>query len=444
MSANTSLFSGRQYLLAALVVLMAVLDPFGLSTSSDDASARWLNRVFASSYNSIGQQQIAVVIIDDAYLLRNNTYWPMPYSAQSKLFKRLLSFEPKAVFVDLLYSHDHSLGDPAQGSQLLTRVFERYQRQGIGLSLANTGEVRGQNGQTNTLTPLAQVSTPALVSWSGLGDKYPLALKTPQGVMESPALALYREYCQGRTCAELPADGQAASQAPPMAVQWGFKLSPEQSKIADISDCATSSGVFIDVAKQLLRAVFWKLGSAAPTLCPYTLTLTASDLEVTSTEDRALITGLLKDRLVLVGANITSTADLVQSPVHGKIPGVYVHAMALDNLITLGMNYDRDPDSFPNVDINKLDLIELFLLGMIVLLKALHQRCRETQRGVNRWQGFRGWFFGRAWPSWLSVLLLLGLTSWALHRMHITPVNVLAVLLISLALFSEQAEARKG
>ncbi len=56
--------------------------------------------------------------------------------------------------------------------------------------------------------------------------------------------------------------------------------------------------------------------------------------------------GLLRDRLVMVGASITSTGDLVQSPVHGLIPGVYLHAMALDNLIYKGMDYDREPANF--------------------------------------------------------------------------------------------------
>ncbi|MEX5590936.1 CHASE2 domain-containing protein, partial [Pseudomonas urmiensis] len=89
---------------------MAILAPFGLASSSDKASAQWLNRMFASHYPSLGQQRVAVVLIDDAYLMRNNSSWPMPYGEQSKLFKRLLAYKPQAVFVDLLYSHDHSLG----------------------------------------------------------------------------------------------------------------------------------------------------------------------------------------------------------------------------------------------------------------------------------------------------------------------------------------------
>ncbi len=146
------LFKYRRYWLAALIVLLAILDPFGLASSSDKASAQWLNRMFASHYAHEGQQRVAVVLIDDAYLMRNATSWPMPYGEQSKLFKRLLAFKPKAVFVDLLYSHDHSFGDPARGSQLLANVFERYQRQGIPLWLANTGVVRMHRMSIGTIT----------------------------------------------------------------------------------------------------------------------------------------------------------------------------------------------------------------------------------------------------------------------------------------------------
>ena len=230
MSKNPPLFNRRRYLLAFFIVLLAVLDPFGLASSSDKASAQWLNRMFSSKYPSTGQQHITVVLIDDAYLMRNNTSWPMPYNEQSKLFKRLLAYKPKAVFVDLLYSHDHSLGDPTRGSQLLANVFERYQRRGIPLLLANTGVTRGENGQANTLEQFAAFSQPGLVVWDGVDDKYPLAMPTSLGVMETPALALYRQFCKDAPCTDLPEDAEAASRLQPIAVQWGLKLAPERHR----------------------------------------------------------------------------------------------------------------------------------------------------------------------------------------------------------------------
>lgn len=440
MSATPPLFSRWQYFLGAVVLLLAVLDPFGISSSSNNASAQWLNRVFASSYQSKGQEKIAVIVIDDAYLMRNNTYWPMPYSEQSKLFKRLLAYKPKAVFVDLLYSHDHSKGEPAQGSQLLANVFERYRRQGIALLLANTGHSRGEDGQANTLASLSQTSSPTLVVWSGFSDKYPLAVETPLGVMETPALSLYREYCKEHPCAELPNDARAAMKEPPIAIQWGLNLAPEQINIADIAHCSTTNGVILNFLKQLSQAVFWKLGDSAQVRCPYSLTLSASDLEVSTTEDRALLAQLLRDRLVLVGANITSTGDLVQSPVHGKIPGIYLHAMALDNLITLGMQYDREPANLLNFEVNWLDILEISLLGLIALLKAAHERSLAAFNASGSVLQ-RSAFFKSPIPSWLLVIGVLIALSYWLHAIHITPVNVLAALTLSLVLFSEKLEA---
>lgn len=439
MPARSPLFTRWQYVLGALVVALAILDPFGLASSSNHASAQWLNRVFASKYERTGQQQIAVILIDDAYLMRNRTHWPMPYDEQSKLFKRLLAYKPKAVFVDFMYSHDHSQGDPALGSQLLANVFERYRHQGIPLLLANTGQVRGEEGQANTLPNLEQVSSPALVVWSGLGDKYPLAVETPLGLMETPAFSMYRVFCQSQTCVDLPGDTQAAAQSPPIAIQWGINLAPQQMRIADIAHCSTPGNLYADMFNEFFQAVFWKMADTSQSRCLYNFTLSASDLEASTTQDRALLAELLRDRLVLVGANITSTGDLVQSPVHGKVPGIYLHAMALDNLVTKGMDYEREPADLLNFNINWLDLTELALIGLIAFFKALHERnsaSEFTEPRVSRLRAVISFLV----PIALVVLVLVLLSYW-LHRLHYTPVNVLAVLMLSLAIFSERIEA---
>ncbi|MGY2232411.1 CHASE2 domain-containing protein [Pseudomonas tolaasii] len=435
------LFTLRRYGLAVFIVLLAILDPFGLASSSDKASAQWLNRMFASHYANDGQRQVAVVLIDDDYLMRNDTSWPMPYGEQSKLFKRLLAYKPKAVFVDLLYSHDHSLGDPARGSQLLANVFERYQRQGIPLWLANTGLARGEAGQANTLAPFAEVSRPALVAWDGVDDQYPLAVNTPVGLMETPALAMYRVYCATQPCKPPPVDAKTAAQRQPITVQWGLKLAPEQAQIARLPDAAPPRHFLLDAVMQFFQAVFWKLDDSALSPYPYTLTLTPTDLEVTDPAAQALVAELLRDRLVLVGARIASTGDSVESPVHGQLPGVYLHAMALDNLINAGMDYDHEPANFPRMPFNWLDLLELGLLALIAVFKALHARRLANQPAWSRWPQLEAKLFRSPYPSWLMVMVVLIAISAALSLAHITPVNVLGIVLLSLVLFSERIEA---
>ncbi|WP_338493895.1 CHASE2 domain-containing protein [Pseudomonas trivialis] len=441
MFSTPRLFNKRRYLLAVFIVVLAILDPFGLASSSDKASAQWLNRMLSSSYPGVGQQHVAVVLIDDKYLMRNGTSWPMPYGEQSKLFKRLLTYKPQAVFADLLYSHDHSLGDPTRGSQLLANVFERYQRQGIPLWLANTGQTRGEEGQANTLTPFTQVSRPALVKWEGVDDQYPLAVHTQVGLMETPALALYRVFCATQHCDAPPVDAEAAAQRQPIAVQWGLKLSPDQARIADIADAKPPRHFLLDAVMQFFQAVFWKLNDPAQQIYPYTLTLTASDLEVTNPDDQALIAELLRGRLVLVGARIESTGDLVDSPVHGQLPGVYLHAMALDNLITKGMDYTHEFADFPYLPLNWLDVLELTLLTLIAVLKALHAR---QVAGHGPWSPLRRLektLFTSPYPSWLLVMAMLIAASVVLSVNNIAPVNVMGIILLSLVLFSERIEA---
>src|SRR5690606_21529174 len=76
--------------------------------------------------------------------------------------------------------------------------------------------------------------------------------------------------------------------------------------------------------------------------CPYTTTLHPQLLYQPGVHDNELFNYLLQDRLVLIGANITGVGDWVETPTHGKLPGVYLHAMALDNLIELGAGHARD------------------------------------------------------------------------------------------------------
>jgi CHASE2 domain-containing sensor protein len=429
--------SFRQVVMGVFFVVFTLLDPFGLSSSSDAASERWLNRMFASGYGHLGQQQIAVVLIDDAYLQRNGTFWPMPYDEQSKLFKNLLGFKPKAVFADLLYSHDHADGQAGKDSQLLANVFERYQRRGIPFFLANSGVAQKEAGHVNALESLSSASSPALVQWSGFDERYPLAVSTSMGTLETPALALYREYCRDRLCADIPADAASAVTAPPMAVQWGLNMPPEQSSVARADDCRAIGGLAEEFWKQLMHAVFWKLDdSDDKPVCRYALTLTATDLEVTDEQDRELIGRLIANRLVLVGADITSASDLTESPVNGLVPGVFLHAMALDNLITQGMKYDRDPESVRGTNFNWLDLLSIVLVGVIALIRCLHQRASEDFEACDRLTRVR---VGLLSPlaSWIVVLGFLWLLSQVLNATHITPVNVLGVLLISLVLVAD-------
>lgn len=115
--------------------------------------------------------------------------------------------------------------------------------------------------------------------------------------------------------------------------------------------------------------------------------------------------------------------------------------MALDNLIYKGMDYDREPANFPGFNLHWVDLLELGLLALILVLKALHARRLAGLPSWTRWHAQEVRFFTSPYWSWGLVMLMLLAVCGVLYLNHITLVNVLGIVLLSLALFSERIEA---
>ena len=57
--------------------------------------------------------------------------------------------------------------------------------------------------------------------------------------------------------------------------------------------------------------------------------------------DDADVRAAIETRTVFYGAGFQMTGDRVISPGYEELPGVYLHAMAYDNLRTFGREYKR-------------------------------------------------------------------------------------------------------
>ena len=73
--------------------------------------------------------------------------------------------------------------------------------------------------------------------------------------------------------------------------------------------------------------------------CPYTRTISVGHLLTTSGDQD--VHDALAGRAVFYGAAFQLTGDRVISPVYEELPGVYLHAMAYDNIATFGRDYKR-------------------------------------------------------------------------------------------------------
>ncbi|OIQ49628.1 CHASE2 domain protein [Pseudodesulfovibrio hydrargyri] len=330
-------------------IIWSYLDPLGLDAALMAYSQQIVDRVTAPFYDSPGQDRIAVVLIDDSTLEEWKVGWPPPYDRYTTLLYRVLRQKPKAVFMDIMLERLRPRDEDSfkRAHATLTRM-----KLDIPVILARSGP-----DAPNLFADVPGVDT-AVVSWRT--PEYPLW--DARADAPTPAPQLYRHLCGDTRDRALgcykgvdPARGQ------PMAVQWGCAVSATMRDQGLLPEGAFF--VAPNWGERLLRAcgLLWRsllVGldrdsmEKARERLPYAVTVRAQDLDK--------VRGLLTDRAVLIGTALTGSNDLVQTPVNGQLPGVYYHAMALDNLTNYGPRYFTNPPQ--NI---------LLFLSITVLMSAL-------------------------------------------------------------------------
>jgi len=315
----------------------------------------------------------------------------------------------------------------------------------------------------------------ALLGWWGCGDRYPLRLGAEPG-LSTPAMALLEAYCrnprhQQPGCSLFRAQaGVEASHDPfaaPLVVRWGAFPPAEQRQFYSAGICqpyadADGSPPALQAVRiaitQLLVGIFEDLrNSPRPSLalpCPAVTVLPASAVRY---GDQTVMRDLLRDKIVLVGARITGVSDWHQSPVHGQVPGVILHAVALDNLLGLGDRYARDMSSGVAAGVAMLVLAALaFSVPILVILLDEPRRRLVSALGLLCWLGLAGFLsFAGASPAsvfaavmvgiaidllmpietlvYLLVVVLLGGGAALLLAFGVAPANWIGMVLVALA-----------
>jgi len=214
------------------------------------------------------------------------------------------------------------------------------------------------------------------------------------------ALALRRHR---QPPAEMPVWSDVeASWKRPAAVIWSQDASPRQNQLwAQTSEnfqpnCKTTRSLsdHFDQAFGTRGAV-----AGAGQACIYTLSLgydrIVEGLGLSRERDYP---DLLGDKLVLIGVYFRGS-DWVPTPLHGALPGVQYHAMALDNLLELGRSYRRNEG-------NGLGRGDLFASGMtFLLLFGVNLASIEKRHITGRGRRFKP-LVAAAWYSALAVIIV--------------------------------------
>lgn len=490
-------------LIALSFFCLLQMDPFGIETASSRRSEQAALRVTAPFYANTGE--VVVVLIDDEFLARSGRSWPLPYADQGRLLRTIFQSAPAVVFLDLLYRQKHTdslnpdaadsptddpmnLLGPVSSFTAPTLIFAAQIRTGLRASQLPTlcpDEPSGDSvalQDPESLLPAFQNwregrsgrAHVALLGWWGCGDRYPLRLGPGAGDF-TPAMAMLEAYCadparQRAGCELLRSTGAEAGGGAfdaPLVVRWGA-FPPEQQRqfytagvcqpYADAGGGVSGWQAFRTSATQLLLGIFEDLRDspranlALP--CPAVTVLPAS---VVRYGDPLEVRALLRDKIVLVGARVTGISDWHQSPVHGQVPGVILHAAAVDNLLSLGGRYARDPSSGATATTALLLLALLaFLVPIVVILLDEPKRRLLSALGLLCWLGLAGFLsYAGASPEavfaavvvgiaidllmpiqtliYLLVVVLLGGGAALLVRFGVAPSNWIGMVLVALA-----------
>ncbi len=500
------------FLIAAAFACLLLLDPFGIETASALRSEQAALRITAPMYSSSGR--VVVVLIDDEFLKRTGKSWPVGYSDQARLLRNVLQAGPAGVFVDLLYRQAHAgrapilSDDPADlirplGSfDAIPLVFAGQIRRDLSPAVTpalcpeQLSDEREQLLDDESILPelrqwIAQrpaSSSVALVGWWGCGDRYPLIL-AGRATQKSPAFALYEAWCAGSGLSEpachrrATAVDQDASYLHPMVVRWGAYPPASQRPFYAAGVCQSYAPANGRVPlttrawmslEQLLLGVFEDLRNsgrrnlALP--CPALTVIPASVLRF---GEPAEVRALLNDKLVMVGAAVSGVSDWHRSPVHGQVPGVVLHAMALDNLLSLRDRYATEMSSRMSALVAVLLLLMLAFCVPRILLRY-HEKNSRALAAV----GLVGWIALAAFLAWSGasgravfgaiavgialdliapmqtfayalIIGLMGIGASTLLRFGVAPANWVGMILVAFAFFyaSKQFfkdEQRKG
>lgn len=352
-------------LLLAWGMLVAV--SFGMLWLGDklNASGMALTRFMARAqaplaaqftYPSTTREQITVLTYDQQYLSDTGSAWPITYQAHADELLRLVqdpNVRPKAIFLDITFGQAHN--DPSLPA-LKAALCALQNDYHVPVFLAalpspETGALtvraglgdQGAPGRPACFTRVGVDNLPDPLD--GLAWIYPLTRHwdgadwVPGPASDPAHQPHYRSAAM--TLAQDVAGIDLGEETVPMSLMWGHNTlaQPADEQAQAMRECRVGTPSLMALIPGVLRQ--WWANTATVPLCPYHTTLSMAQMGQLS---EAQLAPYLQGRYVLIGANVPGYNDVVFSPVHQRISGVHLHAMALDNLLTYQGQYKQSDE----------------------------------------------------------------------------------------------------
>lgn len=359
----------RIFLVFLFVLFIGAIDPFGAKRALDQTSEDRFLSITSPFYTGWSGKEgkapkITVVVIDEEDLRAFNYRGGfLGYRAHCDILDQIVDLKPAALFLDFDFhprfaneSAPAAASTPVQdcasddGAIGLQRYAAKLYQANLALggsSHRDTVFLSYASELSSVMTGIPRVDLNVLRD-ATMPNTYSLRIEDTQ--KDSPAWALFRALCTPEGGAG-PCSYRSAAD-----VEDVFKKRPEitlrTGRTPDAAFAATSLGAALGCtgpsgsdrgkfgagAHLLVDQLFFhtdaRIHAADLDPCIPIAHLNLRHLE--SPEFGPEAEHLIRGRIVMVGLHQALTGDRYVSPVHGVVPGVFVHAIALDNLLADG------------------------------------------------------------------------------------------------------------
>lgn len=421
--------------LGVLITLILVL----LLLHTDAAAERGLRYVAFDTYQREFPRRrlndsVVVIAIDDLSLQRRGQ-WPWPRRDLAELVDRLAAQKPAAIGIDMIFSEPDRQSPRVQAERLQTSGYldgeglagrvpdydqlfaESLRRAGVSLGIGGLLEDPRLRDPADYRAPLVQVGGDA----APFLRKYPSVLRSIEVIDRAAAGhgALNAEAEDG-VVRNVPALAQVGGHiVPGLAVEMLRQTSPDPIIRAVVDDHGVRR---VEVAGHVLpvqKDGTWWIHFSDPQARPI--------FPVQSFLDGTLPAELVTGRIVLIGAAATGLHDRVNTPV-GPMPGVSVHAEALDNAIDGRLLWR--PHWAAGFEAGLLVLMGLLCIVAVPALRPLSSVVAFASMlllsaaiGVGAFLG-RGWLIDVASPMVAATLVFAVMLSIALGQTQLQRRNL--------------------
>jgi hypothetical protein len=351
------------------------------------------------------------------------------------MLEALRQYKPKAVVVDFLFVDSR----PDDTLKDLADEIGRYRKSGIPLYFE--GGIDLPYGENALRPELAATGVPILDPTipinAGVARQYNATghcfnqKPDADGTCPSLALRVFRDVYGKRY--------PLAHINDMMELVWGTRTAPENHWITRSVGAGEQHSCYEEMS--LLRRwylAFFNTG-AVKSPCPYTAVFPVVALNNPDDKD---VVKEATDRVIFYGGALQGAQDKVYTPVNDLLPGVFVHAMAMDNLITLHGRPYQNAISLGGtpVDGNLVQVLAAVPVALILALfhwRGLRRRRRQLARPTRDRSAAFEYFLEKAVEKiwhYLAFALALGMGLALTRSAGLSVANWVEVVFVSVEL----------